>query len=173
MRLQWGRTFSSAERYQEMAKCVNELVGFNGAALFQVRKAPSQSHHPAIDSAASMGPHFFKCGKSLARNQRREERFMLQWGRTFSSAERKPNEEMRANRTAGLQWGRTFSSAESAAAEAAKPTIVAASMGPHFFKCGKGCGCGCLSRRQSELQWGRTFSSAESDPLWIPGGHHE
>ena len=37
--------------------------GFNGAALFQVRKGVDNYVHNYRKSAASMGPHFFKCGK--------------------------------------------------------------------------------------------------------------
>ena len=36
-----------------------------------------------------------------------------------------------------LQWGRTFSSAERASLPATFMGVSRASMGPHFFKCGK------------------------------------
>ena len=110
--LQWGRTFSSAEifpirRKKTMAsttsmgphffKCGNEVqlkmlsimqYHFNGAALFQVRKfspSPDKSQTPKL----------------------------LQWGRTFSSAEMILGGTY-TRRQSGLQWGRTFSSAEMA-----------------------------------------------------------
>ena len=60
---------------------------FNGAALFQVRKGANSAMHNFMREIASMGPHFFKCGKlerhpKIPRNDKE-----LQWGRTFSSAE--------------------------------------------------------------------------------------
>ena len=85
-------------------------IGFNGAALFQVRKVidlESAKKSPArlqwgrtLSSAeraeskanwqdrsyASMGPHSFKCGKRFAR-QVESGKKRLQWGRTLSSAE--------------------------------------------------------------------------------------
>ncbi len=60
--LQWGRTLSSAESFSAGSRRYGAILGFNGAALFQVRKGRSA--------------HFF-IGK---KNQ-------LQWGRTLSSAE--------------------------------------------------------------------------------------
>ena len=83
-----------------------------------------------------MGPHFFKCGKIQYNYRADGLRMLLQWGRTFSSAERSINGDVlggvfkRFNGAAlfqvrkdqskrfeerlsrGLQWGRTFSSAE-------------------------------------------------------------
>ena len=59
---------------------------FNGAALFQVRKSPL-----------------------FARSIRKPQ--TLQWGRTFSSAEKSKLEGVQEGAEV-LQWGRTFSSAE-------------------------------------------------------------
>ena len=87
---------------------------FNGAALFQVRKGERDDGHRRRLRRASMGPHFFKCGKccrpiigaknsipgfngaALFQVRKVDEHYgllgrvidMLQWGRTFSSAER-------------------------------------------------------------------------------------
>ena len=59
-----------------------------------------------------------------------------------------------------LQWGRTFSSAEIPTANLFNAVDHETSMGPHFFKCGNiAAQVFLLSREQ--LQWGRTFSSAE------------
>ena len=65
--------------------------GFNGAALFQVRKDFSET---------TIIPTFLQ----------------LQWGRTFSSAERNSNDPTNED-ALRLQWGRTFSSAESSVFE--------------------------------------------------------
>ena len=111
--LQWGRTFSSAESKHGAGRC--ELSsGFNGAALFQVRKGR------------------FACWRGTLAP-------VLQWGRTFSSAE-SAIRIARFGRFRSLQWGRTFSSAER------KCIMYATSW-------------------LEKLQWGRTFSSAESWPL--------
>ena len=111
--LQWGRTFSSAERKIQSGKptgrrkasmgphffkcgkmlripCVYRFPArFNGAALFQVRKAVMLG--PVVPGwrRASMGPHFFKCGKESLLIDSHLSACQLQWGRTFSSAERK------------------------------------------------------------------------------------
>ena len=85
--LQWGRTLSSAE------KCARRVIanppwrGFNGAALFQVRKS--------VLRTASI---FSSNG--------------LQWGRTLSSAEKILDKVDSVVEARLLQWGRTLSSAE-------------------------------------------------------------
>ena len=108
-----------------------------------------------------MGPHFFKCGKSLTRRAESSKVEELQWGRTFSSAERIRQVVVAGDRAlgfngaalfqvrketpnkgdvvayTGLQWGRTFSSAESHSLYDEDFRKCEASMGPHFFKCGK------------------------------------
>ena len=57
-------------------KCGNNTIseaeaiiesGFNGAALFQVRKYKSGEFHVTATMSASMGPHFFKCGNRTSR----------------------------------------------------------------------------------------------------------
>ena len=107
-----------------------------------------------------MGPHFFKCGKlrlrllaiaSYSRFNgaalfqvrkvgqsiiRRANPNGLQWGRTFSSAESE-DETKALIAKIELQWGRTFSSAESLISLLLGSRFDSASMGPHFFKCGK------------------------------------
>ena len=83
-----------------------------------------------------MGPHFFKCGKWRSTNSSLIMIVKLQWGRTFSSAEsRRPSNI--TSRLTRLQWGRTFSSAESENNPSVYEEELLASMGPHFFKCGK------------------------------------
>ena len=85
--LQWGRTFSSAESRHLPPSGRSPITRFNGAALFQVRK-----------------------DKDIAEDI--QEGGTLQWGRTFSSAE-SADYEKAATDGVKLQWGRTFSSAES------------------------------------------------------------
>ena len=109
--LQWGRTFSSAERMENPKKTAGGN-GFNGAALFQVRKVRRKmENHREVDE--------------------------LQWGRTFSSAERQTLLAGKIQDNNTLQWGRTFSSAERLAKVHREVFVPIASMGPHFFKCGK------------------------------------
>ena len=88
------------------------LLSFNGAALFQVRKELRFfAGFYAIDG--------------------------LQWGRTFSSAESFAGRWKTIVKWSKLQWGRTFSSAERSPFTKAAVADLPASMGPHFFKCGK------------------------------------
>ena len=134
--LQWGRTLSSAESFSKHKKrrigiiasmgphsfkCGKRLMilarllncrGFNGAALFQVRKVLARKIFLSAKVSASMGPHSFKCGKLRIRPR---------------ACARFPS----------LQWGRTLSSAESFVWLAGLRFCLRASMGPHSFKCGK------------------------------------
>ena len=134
---------------------------FNGAALFQVRKVRRDRWTSFRQSIASMGPHFFKCGKSKYTPAPTSSARELQWGRTFSSAERWKkgnlcgvlcfcfngaalfqvrkgmNPAAHVLHVFVLQWGRTFSSAERPPPLNQEATRRSASMGPHFFKCGK------------------------------------
>ena len=86
-------------------------ISFNGAALFQVRKGSQSWEGAEGEDGASMGPHFFKCGKQCS--------FCWRFIGGY------------------------------------------ASMGPHFFKCGKPAFLRGLPLMDAALQWGRTFSSAE------------
>ena len=161
--------------------------GFNGAALFQVRKAQMQRamrhSRPKLQwgrtfssaerqanaigrsdsSAASMGPHFFKCGKQSRRSRPRNDESgfngaalfqvrkainlagtksttgRLQWGRTFSSAERQTDEFTANGGRVGFNGAALFQVRKGRAALASGKGLWA-SMGPHFFKCGKGGG---------------------------------
>ena len=158
--LQWGRTFSSAE-----STIPHRLLGdgpnsFNGAALFQVRKEGNYGRRQKEHRLASMGPHFFKCGKPRSWRKRKANGAALQWGRTFSSAESR-HQAAFSPRRGLLQWGRTFSSAESPKKKGNMTVTIIASMGPHFFKCGKSPSKPLRPTIFLKLQWGRTFSSAE------------
>ena len=160
-KLQWGRTLSSAEsqpspsdtrliRHASMGphsfKCgkvdedgreVEGVERFNGAALFQVRKAVHSTacrRMPAVlqwgrtlssaesqvtlslrmDSAtASMGPHSFKCGKLRAQTEDNQQEEASMGPHSFKCGKSK----------SPIQLGRCAGQA---------------SMGPHSFKCGKG-----------------------------------
>ena len=63
--------FNGAALFQvrKVPECITPLPqdfrSFNGAALFQVRKVVSNACAYNAASCASMGPHFFKCGKNL------------------------------------------------------------------------------------------------------------
>ena len=134
---------------------------FNGAALFQVRKAHQIPNSGWKPYPASMGPHFFKCGKGRRRSWR------LPRGSRFNGAAL--FQVRKANGFARLIF-----------------RAASASMGPHFFKCGKFIvvsfaaanrgrrfnGAALFQVRKvvqspavppvsALLQWGRTFSSAE------------
>ena len=228
-KLQWGRTFSSAERPLILAARERGKWASMGPHFFKCGKertawlqwgrtfsSAERSTRICVGwpfKKASMGPHFFKCGKLGVSFRWQPPLDELQWGRTFSSAE--SSAEVFACLTAAssfngaalfqvrkvfrrfrgggvrkkLQWGRTFSSAESRQGRQHGVRVPLASMGPHFFKCGKNRhlsggllradrfnGAALFQVRKdpsgspsgspsSPLQWGRTFSSAESSPM--------
>ena len=88
----------------------DETKRFNGAALFQVRKADSPLQLRIIARRLQWGRTFSSAESKLVKNRQSVIK-ELQWGRTFSSAER--GKVMQIINTDGLlQWGRTFSSAE-------------------------------------------------------------
>ena len=142
------------------AKCDPKKV-FNGAALFQVRKAVKDQSPGVGAGASSMGPHFFKCGKS-ARLGAASYALPLQWGRTFSSAESEP-------------WSGTNSDLvilfNGAALFQVRKAIMPSGSGGFFYRFFNGAALFQVRKeipplpagwRAVDLQWGRTFSSAES-----------
>ena len=220
-RLQWGRTFSSAERQEQRVHAAEQKVAsmgphffkcgkqskhcarnswnssFNGAALFQVRKATQPTANLTPTELLQWGRTFSSAESNEWSHLVARDFQELQWGRTFSSAERSLARLAMDNETGWLQWGRTFSSAERYNRHDNAQTNRDASMGPHFFKCGKirkhrlqrrgtlaSMGphffkCGKLFQAPKTplsaavLQWGRTFSSAERylDWLWWKHGY--
>ena len=81
--------------------------GFNGAALFQVRKVFADLYLRNGKFSASMGPHFFKCGK-LCEEWRLDSPRSRFNGAALFQVRKAPLKPLH-----WLQWGRTFSSAES------------------------------------------------------------
>ncbi len=128
-------SFKCGKRPRGSSTGLSALPGFNGAALFQVRKVHRLPLYAPNTHRASMGPHSFKCGKNCRRRRLECRRCSFNGAALFQvrkgTANRKNNPW-----TESLQWGRTLSSAERAVQ---KPTSPG-------------------SRR---LQWGRTLSSAE------------
>ena len=110
--LQWGRTFSSAESW----------LNYGGKAE---------------ESEASMGPHFFKCGKGRGHKGKKKSQESSFNGAALFQVRKGPTTRMSAMCFIVLQWGRTFSSAERKSISIVCLVFFAASMGPHFFKCGK------------------------------------
>ena len=131
-----GPHFFKCGKASPLAKPDKSRVGFNGAALFQVRKGFLIS---PIDwgIARFNGAALFQVRKGDDELTVRGFYIKLQWGRTFSSAERKLD-SVSSVLASKLQWGRTFSSAESQMQFAVLLPLI------------------------KSLQWGRTFSSAES-----------
>ena len=88
--LQWGRTFSSAERIRSPSPSRRPLKSFNGAALFQVRKE-ERYKGAGLTQPRFNGAALFQVRKvAPGAVQGRYEGEALQWGRTFSSAESSP-----------------------------------------------------------------------------------
>ena len=62
-KLQWGRTFSSAERYDYAELVYRDVTASMGPHFFKCGKFIATDRDGFADLFASMGPHFFKCGK--------------------------------------------------------------------------------------------------------------
>ena len=87
------------------------FFSFNGAALFQVRKVIQLAGFPFGNASASMGPHFFKCGKRVGA-QSHHPPAVASMGPHFFKCGKIKKESQQALVQSALQWGRTFSSAE-------------------------------------------------------------
>ena len=84
---------------------VNRQTGFNGAALFQVRKVLHRRRNISVTLRFN-GAALFQVRKEIYYIPEKEEYRMLQWGRTFSSAESKSFVSKELG-VIELQWGRT------------------------------------------------------------------
>ena len=159
--LQWGRTFSSAESRHAGDLSYARRTSFNGAALFQVRKGMGYYMTPETVRQASMGPHFFKCGKFVRPQHRIASvplasmgphffkcgKHGLAWvnnlrGRRFNGAAlfqvRKAPSSVSINpRTNSFNGAALFQVRKGAECWPSPGLGARASMGPHFFKCGK------------------------------------
>ncbi len=182
--LQWGRRVSAAESGKPIdACCFDEpasmgpprfsggkdlvcgerryrLRGFNGAAAFQRRKAPTtelltQPLTPLqwgrrVSAAESLSSASFfvsidalQWGRRVSAAERLAtmacagRHCQLQWGRRVSAAERLPQANIHPAGQWSLQWGRRVSAAESAGNTLAQSQVIL-------------------------LQWGRRVSAAES-----------
>ena len=83
-----------------------------------------------------MGPHFFKCGK-LTLLDLSLILYLRFNGAALFQVRKADDLAMPLTAILELQWGRTFSSAESRSRMHQDNQTKIASMGPHFFKCGK------------------------------------
>ena len=185
LNLQWGRTLSSAERDIVLSHHDAKPKPFNGAALFQVRKENLPGRAGYYMDAPSMGPHSFKCGKSMrgSAGNTRAETFngaalfqvrkglcgwlmrwpfqCLQWGRTLSSAERALKDSAKRKTKAAFNGAALFQVRKVAkhAPEVEKDLTF---NGAALFQVRKGGGAVFILGAVNVLQWGRTLSSAES-----------
>ena len=108
-----GPHFFKCGKSRPSAPAAKIRCGFNGAALFQVRKATENQFQAGDAFPASMGPHFFKCGKS--RQEGGDEREIhASMGPHFFKCGKAAKEREETGTQNELQWGRTFSSAERA-----------------------------------------------------------
>ena len=135
IQLQWGRTFSSADNFASAEDAFTRILGFNGAALFQVRII---GHRIKCDAepVSFNGAALFQVRIKYLAARENFQGARLQWGRTFSSADKKCRPLLNSGGDGALQWGRTFSSADNPRLGASGGHGSGASMGPHFFKCG-------------------------------------
>ena len=87
-------TASMGPRFFNRGKVLAELRNhegtgrFNGASVFQPRKADTDTDTDADEFQASMGPRFFNRGKPGTLGGVREIGGTLQWGLGFSTEER-------------------------------------------------------------------------------------
>ena len=131
LQLQWGRGFSTAE-------------------------STSRRDDSFTIVAASMGPRFFNRGKHRPRFVARSVRFSRSFNGAAVFQPRKGHARRPGQPCERLQWGRGFSTAERKI-RAVNPMVLHASMGPRFFNRGKAQKGSRCTAAQIELQWGRGF----------------
>ena len=132
--LQWGRTFSSAETAYNVCLDLGS-DGLQWGRTFSSAETGFSRNAGSGNTDASMGPHFFKCGNPPTR-RRKSTRLTSFNGAALFQVRKQKLAKVRREKSRQLQWGRTFSSAETPSGEQMTPPAKAASMGPHFFKCG-------------------------------------
>ena len=160
------------------------ITGFNGAALFQVRKLN-------VVTITRVNINQLQWGRTLSSAEVNQAEIFtpieieLQWGRTLSSAEvrltapfpikfprsfngaalfqvrKYPNVDHQPKPPAMLQWGRTLSSAEVSAPTSARVFHSGSFNGAALFQVRKLAPSPLAISPPSRLQWGRTLSSAE------------
>ena len=160
--LQWGRSLSTAETptlrrlspnvsHASMGPqsfdcgnvrvaartCIRTRSGFNGAAVFRLRKPAGCRPSGNLIVSASMGPQSFDCGNSATLRRLTCSMPSFNGAAVFRLRKLSLPVSVYARRTHELQWGRSLSTAETAAARAS-------------------------TARQAELQWGRSLSTAET-----------
>ena len=149
-----------------LASSAYDMVCFNGAAAFRLRKSDFAAKQiagivpasmgpqpfdcgnvvsttrPAGAAPASMGPQPFDCGNVPDVDLAKFGEIGLQWGRSLSTAEMMILDSWASSRLWRLQWGRSLSTAEMFAGPVQK------------------------GGWQKVLQWGRSLSTAE---MHVPG----
>ena len=113
----------------------SKLGRFNGAALFQVRKNQQYRFFPHGKPNFN-GAALFQVRKNRVMVRRSKTSLCFNGAALFQVRKKTKGNIMREY-TLSLQWGRTFSSAEKRGDRRHCFRIAKASMGPHFFKCGK------------------------------------
>ena len=211
--LQWGHGLSSRGRREHRRYHVTATIRFNGATAFR----PWKTSGTAVDGAcpsgfngatafrpwkttialqqrqsshaiASMGPRPFEPWKTPTMPPHRPGLHWLQWGHGLSTVE--DLDEYRAvGETKVLQWGHGLSTVEDSHGSTAKPSRLAASMGPRPFDRGRRSSSAIEAKKawkasmgprpfdrgrppafgdtlptRFELQWGHGLSTVEDLP---------
>ena len=164
-RLQWGRTFSSAESARMQRRLRQRTSTSMGPHFFKCGK-PQDRKVNMTTLYTSMGPHFFKCGKPRIRPRLRRHAPHTSMGPHFFKCGKlriPPNTprntsayfngaalfQVRKGACGGYDGGagtRHFNGAALFQVRKAsvrfkkQSTAECTSMGPHFFKCGKRLG---------------------------------
>ena len=158
--LQWGRTFSSADKCQRRKRSKSLSKSFNGAALFQVR-ITKRRLFVGVVSFGFNGAALFQVRITQTSQTRRQNIFCFNGAALFQVRIKDVKTPCRFGNNSMLQWGRTFSSADNFLSHSSLTTglvcfngaalfqvrisgwhsalalrLGMASMGPHFFKCG-------------------------------------
>ncbi len=166
MVLQWGRSFS--ERRTPLPGLVDGLdtAASMGPLFFRAENGSAGQREPLVIQQASMGPLFFRA-ENLFGIPRFFRHRLLQWGRSFS--ERRTQRCRKVGEALGLlQWGRSFSERRTIAA--LKPVLWPRPRfnGAALFQSGeRDQASRVVSHRQ--LQWGRSFSERRTGDVAILG----
>ena len=136
-KLQWGRTLSSAESRMRARCPLTWHQSFNGAALFQVRKANSVHPLSKNQNCASMGPHSFKCGKLQARFRLRMLAWSFNGAALFQVRKARQKSGIPKSQSRASMGPHSFKCGKLAVHKSIVSNEGKASMGPHSFKCGK------------------------------------
>ncbi len=160
-----NRALSSAEGVVHHLGETNEMIGFNGAALFRARSGTEAKGEATLAIAASTGPRSFERGVWVKVEQKHYRQPLLQRGRALSSAECQPRQSSEMKELGCFNGAALFRARSVDGGQPKQWSSDPASTGPRSFERGVSDALPLRVEHPDPLQRGRALSSAECNPI--------